>query len=112
MKYPHINVIQPSPYISACYPPSSAQEGQIWWDSGQNCMTAFSNGSWHPISNDTEVFLEYDAKEAIDWAISRMNNSAAETDLAAMAAKYPIVADAVGQLEVALKLCRNLDEPE
>jgi hypothetical protein len=113
MKNPHINVIPIVPAPSGTsFPPSSAQEGQIWWDSGQNDVVVFLNGVWQVLSSGVAVHMDYDAERAIDWAIVRMNDSMQETDLAAMAAKYPIVADAIGQLEVALKLCRNLDEPE
>jgi hypothetical protein len=113
MKNPHISVIPITPDPpGVSYPPSSAQEGQIWWDSGRSDMVVFLNGSWEVISSSVAVHLDYNAERAIDWAIIRMNDSDQETDLAAMAAKYPIVAEAIGQLEVALKLSSNLDDPK
>jgi len=100
-------VNQSVPYISGCYPPSSAQAGQVWYDSGTQLMVIYDGSCWQPCSNGDPTMFPM-ADDAIDWAIEKMLTTSPE--LASMIAKYPLVADAVDQLEVVLKLCQNLDD--
>jgi hypothetical protein len=102
------HIIAPSlPYIGGCYPPSSAQAGQVWYDSGTQLMVIYDGNCWQPYSNGTPEMCAI-ADDAIDWAIENMLKKSPE--IADMIAKYPLVADAVNQLEVVLKLCQNLDD--
>jgi hypothetical protein len=94
-----------STYISGCTPPNDAQTGQVYWDSNQQGMVVYDGGSWQPI-NQTTLMMPYETENAIDRMIELINK---QDGLSAMADKYPLVKDALGQLEVALKLCQNLD---
>lgn len=92
--------------IDDCYPPDTAQIGQVWYDSAIQTMVVYTIEGWRPHHQPT-VIMTYDAEQAIDWSIDKMSQKSPQ--LTDMIAKYPLVADAVDQLEVALKLCQNLD---
>ena len=93
-------------YINNCYPPSSAQPGTVWFDSGTQTLKTYDGTMWYDVELG-QASLTWEAEEAIDQIIAKMNE---QKEVARMAAKYPIVADALGQLEVALKLCQNLED--
>lgn len=99
----------PSVYIQNCFPPSSAQPGQVWFDSGAQSLKIYDGTIWQIFAtgDNGTVAMNYDAEDAIDWAIKRVREEQKITELAD---KYPMVADALGQLEVILKLCQNLDD--
>ena len=94
-------------FIEDCYPPDKAQMGAVFYDSGDQCLKVF-DGAWRNYTHGIEVELTYTAEQAIDWSMRQMHLPPS-TNIANMAAKYPLVADAIGQLEVALKLCQNLE---
>lgn len=93
-------------YISNCYPPSSAQAGTLWFDSGEQKVKVYDGTTWIAIEAP-EPTLSFEAEMALDKIISMMHD---QPRLSEMADKYPLVADALGELEVALKLCQNLDD--
>jgi hypothetical protein len=69
-------------------------------------MKAYDGTTWHTIETVAISLPDYATSEAVDWAMDRMKT---EQSIADMSAKYPLVADAIKQLETALKLCSNLD---
>lgn len=92
-------------YINGCYLPTAAQPGQVWFDTSTSTLKTYDGSMWI----DIEVMqptLSYDSEQAIDWAIDKMR---CEEKISQLADKYPVVAQALGQLEVALKLCQNLE---
>jgi hypothetical protein len=93
-------------YIPNCYPPSSAVPGSVYFDSGEQCMKAYDGTTWHTIETTAISIPDHDTAQAVDWIMDRMKT---EQSIADMSAKYPLVADAIKQLETALKLCSNLD---
>lgn len=95
-------------HIQNCYPPSTAQAGQPWWDSGQQCLTVYNGTDWVPV-HEPSVAMTFIAEEAIDRMVDMISN---QSTIADMADKYPLVRDALCQLEVALKMCQNLDDNE
>lgn len=97
-----------SNYINNCYPPTSAQPGSVWFDSGTQTLKTYDGTMWYDV-DPPQVTLAWEAEQAIDHIISKMNE---QKELARLSAKYPIVADALGQLEVALKLCQNLEDSD
>jgi hypothetical protein len=94
-------------HIPNCYPPSSAVPGAVFFDTGQQCMVAYDGNTWHKIETMGTSLADYDTSQAVEWAMDRMK---AEQSIADMSAKYPLVADAIKQLEATLKLCSNLDD--
>lgn len=99
------NCVSPySTYISNCYPPSTAQPGHVHYDSGTQTLKVFDGSAWHDL-NISSVSLSWEAEQAIDKMIEITNNP----NLSEFADKYPLVAEALGQLEVALKLSQNND---
>lgn len=92
--------------ISGCYPPYPAQPGMVWYDSGRQKMVVYDGSNWVEVENNIPT-MTCEAEEAIDQLIDMINN---QKRISEMADKYPLVAEALGQLEVALKLCQNLDE--
>ena len=97
----------PSAYIQNCFPPSSAQPGQVWFDSGTQSLKVYDGAMWQTFADNNSVGMNYEAENAIDWAIKRIRE---EQKIVELADKYPMVADALGQLEVILKLCQNLED--
>jgi hypothetical protein len=97
------------PYISNCYPPSTAEPGAVRYDSGTQSLQVFDGSVWQSLG-ETQFTLTWEAEEAIDKMIDLSSGPA----LAELSDKYPLVAEALGQLEVALKLCQNNepDDPE
>lgn len=85
--------------------PSSAQAGQVWFDGGTQQLKVYDGNSWRDLYT-AQPTLSWEAENAIDHVIGTINNQKQISD---MAAKYPLVAEALGQLEVALKLCQNLE---
>jgi len=94
------------PYISNCYTPSQAQPGTVWYDSGSQSLMVYDGSTWVTLTPAVPS-LTWEAEEAIDHLIELTMN---QPRLDEMANKYPMVADALGQLEVALKLCQNLED--
>jgi hypothetical protein len=94
-------------HIPNCYPPSSAVPGQVFFDTGLQRMTVYDGSTWHTLETAAVSLADHDTSEAVEWAMDRMK---AEQSVADMSAKYPLIADAIKQLEVALKLCSNLDD--
>jgi hypothetical protein len=95
------------PYISVYdAPPPSAQPGQVWYDGGSQELVVYTGSGWQPVSR-TNVTLTWEADNALDHVIKLMHK---DSTLLELADKYPLVAEALGQLEVALKLCQNLDD--
>jgi hypothetical protein len=93
-------------YIPNCHPPSSAVSGSVFFDSGDQCMKVYDGSTWHKIDTMATSIVDHDTAQVVDWIMDRMK---AEQSIADMSAKYPLVADAIKQLETALKLCSNLD---
>jgi hypothetical protein len=93
-------------YIPNCYPPSSAVPGSVYFDSGEQCMKAYDGTTWHTIETTAISLPDMSTMDAVDWVMDRMKT---EQSIADMSAKYPLVADAIKQLETALKLCSNVD---
>ena len=92
-------------YINNCNPPDNAQSGTVWFDSGLQCLVVYDGDTWVEFG-DHQPFMTPDAEEAIDRVLDMLRGRSRINDLAD---KYPLVEDALGQLEVALKLCQNLD---
>ena len=69
-------------------------------------MKVYDGSTWHRVETMATSIVDYDTAQAVDWIMDRMK---AERSIADMSAKYPMVADAIKQLETALKLCSNLD---
>jgi hypothetical protein len=86
-------------------PPPSAQPGQVWYDGGRQELVVYTGSGWQPLTK-TDYTLTWEADTALDYVIKRMQ---VDQTLSTMADKYPLVAEALGQLEVALKLCQNID---
>jgi hypothetical protein len=93
-----------STYISNCHPPPDAQTGQVFYDSGIQSMVVYNGGGWIPLPMPTAM-LTYDAEQAIAEIIILL---AEHKSLNEMAAKHPLIADAVAQLETVLKLHKNI----
>jgi len=96
------------PYISNCYLPASAQAGTVWFDSSTQSMQVYDGSTWVSLQ-PPKPMLSWEAEEALDKIIPMLNGQPLIVD---MADKYPLVEEALGQLEVALKLCQNLDGDE
>lgn len=92
-------------FVSNCHPPPQAQPGTVWYDSGRQNLVVYDGQSWVELVQNSPI-LTWEAENAIDTLIEMLNN---QPRISAMADKYPLVEDALGQLEVALKLCQNLD---
>jgi hypothetical protein len=100
------NIYQtPGPYISGCYPPNDAQTGQVYFDSGLQTMVVYNGSGWITLTPSVTM-LSFDAETAIDSVIASLDGM---KSLHALSDKYPLVAEAIGQLEVALKLSQNID---
>ena len=84
--------------------PTSPRDGQIWYEQSSACNWVFFNNAWH----DMQIRRTPENEDEVVRMIRKMRRAAPE--LTDMIAKYPLVADAVDQLEVALKLCQNLDD--
>jgi|TARA_R110000851_G_scaffold127434_1_gene259452 hypothetical protein len=95
----------PGQYISGCHPPADAQNGQIYFDSGLQTMVVYDGSGWITLT-PAVTMLSFDADHAIESVIS---NLAGQKSLHDLADKYPLVAEAIGQLEVALKLSQNIN---
>lgn len=93
------------PYIGNCYTPSQAQPGTVWFDSGTQSFSIYDGQTWIPWSTPRPV-LAWEAEQAIDHVVASMHE---QSNISEMAAKYPLVAEALGQLEVAMKLCQNIE---
>ena len=93
-------------HIPNCYTPSSAVPGSVFFDSGEQCMKVYDGTTWHTIESVAISLPDMSTMDAVDWVMDRMKT---EQSIADMSAKYPLVADAIKQLETALKLCSNLD---
>ncbi len=102
----HIFSSNSQPYIGNCYPPATAEPGAVRYDSDTQSLNVFDGSSWHQLPIP-EVSMTWEAEEAIDKIINLTKGPALDD----LAAKYPLVAEALGQLEVALKLCQN-NEPD
>jgi hypothetical protein len=102
-----ITTINNNNYIQGCFPPVTAIPGQVFFDSGCQSMVVYDGVAWQTIDFSANSMLDVSTQAAIDWALNRIESDA---NLSVMATKYPLVADAIGQLEVALKLCMNLDK--
>jgi len=100
--YPDMNS---RPYIGNCYPPPSAQPGEVWFDSSSQSIQVFDGYNWIGLPSP-EPSLSWEAEQAIDRLIEMISN---QDKISELAAKYPLVEEALGQLEVALKLTENLD---
>ena len=96
------------PYVGNCYPPEQAQPGTVWYDSGEQHLKVYDGYRWVRLEMP-QPMLSWEAEMALEHVIQRMNE---QGKIAEMAAKYPLVAEALGQLEGALKLCQNLDANE
>jgi len=86
--------------------PTSAQYGTVMYDENSGSMVVYTTTGWEPVSSPGFA-LDIDAEMAIDKMIESINQS---EKLFEMADKYPLVAEALGQLEVALKLCQNIED--
>jgi|TARA_R110000851_G_scaffold227207_1_gene380031 hypothetical protein len=95
----------PQPYINGCTPPDNAQTGAVYYDSGLQSMVVYDGTGWRSLALPRPV-LTADAQDAIDHVISSLKEQNA---LYALADKYPLVASAIGQLEVALKMSQNIN---
>jgi hypothetical protein len=96
----------PGQYISGCYPPNDAQTGQVYFDSGLQTMVVYNGSGWITLTPSVTM-LTFDADQAIESVIA---NLAGQKSLHDLADKYPLVAEAIGQLEVALKLSQNIND--
>jgi len=81
--------------------------GQVFFDSGQQSMVVYDGTTWHTVEPVVVSTIDHNTAYAVEWAFDRMK---AEQSIADMSAKYPLVADAIKQLEVTLKLCSNVDD--
>ena len=77
------------------------------FDTSTQSLKVWSSGMWHELPLYESPTLSFDAEEAIDTIIEHLKG---QRKLTTLAAKYSIVAEALGQLEVAMKLCENLSE--
>jgi hypothetical protein len=104
----HISTDINTDYISGCFLPPTGTQGQVVYDSEQQCMMAYdgNSGTWQRIVYAVTSTVDVETEEAVEWALDRMK---AEQAIAGMSAKYPMVSDAIKQLEATLKLCSNLD---
>lgn len=87
--------------------PESAVPGQLYFDTGVNKMKMYDGSIWNEITLVSDAQLTATADDAIDHVIEKINNNPQLTDFAD---KYPMVADAIGQLETVLKLHQNLED--
>jgi hypothetical protein len=95
-----------NPYIS----PGASGAGMVRWSPSMNCLEVNDGNSWQPIhSAHPMISLTSDAETLLDWARAKRDE---EWRIAAMAAKHPTVADAVGtvrkaeqQLKTVMALC-------
>lgn len=93
------------PYIANCFPPVSSQPGMVWYDSGEQCFKVYDGSFWIRIDWPMPS-MTWEADLALNQMINLMKG---DNNLSKLANKYPLVAEALGQLEVALKLCENID---
>ena len=85
--------------------PGMPMVGSVWYDKGPGQLQVFDGSNWVPLIMP-QASLSWEANEAITHVLNSMRN---EDKISDLADKYPLVADAIEQLEVALKLCQNLD---
>lgn len=112
-KYIISNNEYPSIMTGAGGLPASAAYGTVMFDEVDGCLKVFTMSSgWVDFNNSSKIDLNFNAEQAIDYVIDNMydEKSKFQHDLVEIANKYPIVAEALGQLEVALKLCENLED--
>lgn len=106
----YINVDNNSTLHAGYYPlPASAVPGQVFFDSSSADFKVFDGVHWTVIGTPNSINaieMTHDAEIAIDWAIEVMHDYKHLTELAD---KYPMVRDALTQLEVVIKLHQNLD---
>ena len=93
-------------YIHSCYPPTTAQQGQVWWDSGLRSLVVYDGNTWQTINTVSNVSLTQETEDAIEYALRKMKE---ETKVKELADKYPMVSNALLELETILKLHNNLD---
>jgi hypothetical protein len=98
-----------------CYPPSSAQVGQVWYDSAQQCMVVYTDSNcWVPIGPPS-IAVAGRSAEVIDWLSSNFVDMQKMHIIISMidnfdqlVAKYPAIAQASEELEVLTKLHKDL----
>lgn len=96
-------------YITTDPLPTSAIPGQVFWSSSTSSLMVWDGYNWQPIQmqNYVEATLQPESAAAVDWAIEKMHEIDTLRDLAD---KYPTVAEALKQLEFAVKMHRNVDD--
>jgi len=94
----------------AYYFPPDPAEGTMWYNSSTYKMMYWDGVSWMEIAVESDTHLNHRAELGIDWAIEQVEKPL--LDLSDACDKYPLVADAIHQLETVLKLHQNLGENE
>lgn len=105
----HLSTVVTNPYITNCFTPSQAIPGTVWYDTGAQAFKVWDGSTWMDVSTSVTVELDPDSADALDWAIGRIKR---EKQISELADKYPMVADALKELEVVLKLHQNLENNE
>jgi len=96
----------PRQHISNCYPPVTATPGSVWYDSGTQSLKTYNGTSWVELEPVRQI-MTWEAEKAIDKLIAGLST---QEGISQLADKYPLVQDALLQLQVALKLCENLND--
>ena len=83
-------------YMMASPPGSPAASGQLRYNN--NMIEVFDGSSWRQVNqNYTNISLDVGMVEAIEWAKKKMQE---EKELEKLAKEYPILEDAMRDLEV------------
>jgi hypothetical protein len=82
--------------------------GQVFFDGSSSSMKVFDGHAFRTIQINTHALLDYNSDSAIDWAQRQKNNYDGD-DLWANANKHPLIMEALQQLDVAIALCKNLE---
>ena len=110
-----LTVIWPVPEtpVYTSFPPSSAQEGQVWWDSGRQGLVVYSQGQWVSLGSPHVIdgpqlfelnrWFEYNSGK-LEILIKLIEN------FDELLAKYPALAEAAKEFEAMAKLHKDLNE--
>lgn len=101
---------QTIPYIPPVEYPEDPQMGQVWWNSGICRLCVWDGVDWRDLPDIATVYnIDPKVDDVVDWGLAQTSDT---VDIVTLANKYPLVQSALGQLEIALKVARSLEEEQ
>lgn len=84
--------------------PGAQSAGMLRWNTNSNTIEVYNGIAWFDISTSTNIYLNMDAQQALDWAVKKMRE---EEQLAQLMSRHPGLKELKDKFEIMKVLCEQ-----